>query len=342
MSMQNAKFKHKEHLYITIKLFSFKRLLLEVTCSKDESLKFMKQQHILLSSVKCPGPCINGQWTGSCGKDMELKKTNDNRDQYMWRCRRVHKVQTQKKQYVTKDVKLTIRHNSWLVDAKLPLETVLEMAYLWAQAFSLNEIIHKLKITNKTAIDWCTFFRECCISCIIDNSTPIGGNGIEVEIDESKFGKRKYYRGHQVEGQWVFGGREKYDKTKIFMIPMHNRKQKTLLPLIQKWIKPGSIIHSDCWKAYCNLNKMGYTHVTVNHSKEFKNQSNAACTNCIESEWWHTKVYMPKYGVHKGLHTGYLAEFMWRCMNSDRDKFICLLSNINETFEQKYLTKCPK
>ena len=119
------------------------------------------------------------------------------------------------------------------------------------------------------------------------------------------------------------------------MIPVHNRKQKTLLPLIQKWIKPGSIIHSDCWKAYCNLNKMGYTHVTVNHSKEFKNQSNAACTNCIESEWHHAKVYMPKYGVHKGLHAGYLAEFLWRHMNSDRDKFLCLLSDINETFQQK-------
>ena len=61
--------------------------------------------------------------------------------------------------YVTKDVKLTIRHNSWLVDAKLSLETILEMAYLWSQAFSLNEIIHEMKISNKTAIEWCTFFR---------------------------------------------------------------------------------------------------------------------------------------------------------------------------------------
>ena len=42
---------------------------------------------------------------------------------------------------------------------------------------------------------------------------PIGGNGIEVEKDESKFRKRKYHKGHTVEGQWVFGGREKYDKT---------------------------------------------------------------------------------------------------------------------------------
>ena len=79
------------------------------------------------------------------------------------------------------------------MNAKLPLETVLEMAYLWSQAFSLNEIIHELSLSNKTAIEWCTFFRECCISRIIDNSQQIGGNGVEVKIDESKFGKRKYY-----------------------------------------------------------------------------------------------------------------------------------------------------
>ena len=71
------------------------------------------------------------------------------------------------------------------------------------------------------------------------------------------------------------------------MIPVNNRKQQTLIPIIKKWIKPRSIIHSNCWKAYSNLSKMGYTHVTVNHSKQLKNHSNLACTNCIESEWRH-------------------------------------------------------
>ena len=75
-----------------------------------------------------------------------------------------------------------------------------------------------------------------------------------------------------MEGQWVFGGCKKYNKLRIFMIPVHNRKAKTLIPIIKCWIKPGSIIHSNCWKAYDQLEKIGYTHVKINHSKEFENR----------------------------------------------------------------------
>ena len=65
------------------------------------------------------------------------------------------------------------------------------------------------------------FFQESCFIMMIKQSQAIGGNGIKVEIEESKFNKRKYYRGHRVEGQWIFGGREYYPKKIIFMIPVH-------------------------------------------------------------------------------------------------------------------------
>ena len=70
----------------------------------------------------------------------------------------------------------------------------------------MDEIIHELKLSKKTVVEWTYFFRECCLTIMLENSEKIGGNGVEVEIDESKFGKHKYYRGHRVEGQWVFGG----------------------------------------------------------------------------------------------------------------------------------------
>ena len=33
----------------------------------------------------------------------------------------------------------------------------------------------------------------------------IGGEGIIVVIDENKFGKNKYHRGHSVKGAWILG-----------------------------------------------------------------------------------------------------------------------------------------
>ena len=74
-----------------------------------------------------------------------------------------------------------------------------------------------------------------------------------------------------VEGQWVFGGIEE-DSRKCFIVPVDNRTEETLLNLIKKWIKPGTLIVSDCWKGYINLQKHGYEHRTVNHSKEFVNE----------------------------------------------------------------------
>jgi len=81
------------------------------------------------------------------------------------------------------------------------------------------------------------------------NKPQIGGNGLIVEIDEAKFGRQKYNRGRLITGQWLFGGIERTIK-KIFVLPVPCRKTEVLLPLIQKYIVPGSIIYSDCWKAY--------------------------------------------------------------------------------------------
>ena len=135
---------------------------------------------------------------------MLLKVTNDSKDKFQWHCRKAHTVCKGNSTFKVKDVKLSIQHDSWFVDSKLPLETILKFVYLWSQGFTHSEVMHELKLCKKTVTEWFMFFHESCIFLVMEQSEQIGGNGVEVEIDESKFGKRKYHCGHKVEsmGFW--------------------------------------------------------------------------------------------------------------------------------------------
>ena len=56
----------------------------------------------------------------------------------------------------------------------------------------------------------------------MEESCKLGGPGKTVQIDKSKIEKRKYHRGHHVEGQWVFGGIEEGSR-KCFIVPVETR-----------------------------------------------------------------------------------------------------------------------
>ena len=64
----------------------------------------------------------------------------------------------------------------------------------------------------------------------------IGGPGIEVEIDESKFGCRKYNQGRWQEGHWGLGGIER-GSGRSFMVEVPQCNAATLLPIIQRYIR---------------------------------------------------------------------------------------------------------
>jgi len=163
----------------------------------------------------------------------------------------------------------------------------------------------------------------------MNSAECIGGPGTVVEIDESKFGKRKYNKGHHVEGQWIFGGSER-GSGKMFLVPVEKRDSATLVGIIKQWIKPGTLIMSDCWKAYDKLDKEGYEHLTVNHSVEFVDSTTGAHTNTIESTWRHAKRFMPHYNRRKTNYPGYLAHYMFLkwCKSNDVDPFEKFLEEV--------------
>ena len=137
-----------------------------------------------------------------------------------------------------------------------------------------------------------------------------------VEIDESKFGKRKYNRGRMVEGTWVVLGGIERETNHCFLTPCpaNRRNEATLLPIIQQFVLPGSTIITDGWKAYINLGQHGYVHMDVNHSEDFVNPATGAHTNRIEGTWTDAKYKAFRRGGRKTEESlkNDLSEFMWR------------------------------
>lgn len=66
------------------------------------------------------------------------------------------------------------------------------------------------------------------------------------------------------------------------MTTVKRRSAPVLERVIRRFVKPGTIIHTDCWRGYSGLENFGenYTHKTVNHSEGFN--IDGIHTNTIE------------------------------------------------------------
>ena len=82
----------------------------------------------------------------------------------------------------------------------MTLQEILKFTYWWTIGLTQQQIMLQLQISSSTVVDWSMFCREVCEVTIEKESQQIGGKGKRVQV-----GKRKYHKGHYVEGQWIFG-----------------------------------------------------------------------------------------------------------------------------------------
>ena len=66
------------------------------------------------------------------------------------------------------------------------------LTYLWWYDLTNPIATSEYGFASHTVCDWASFCREVAIDAMIVNSKKIGGPGIIVEIDESKFGKSMF------------------------------------------------------------------------------------------------------------------------------------------------------
>jgi len=92
-------------------------------------------------------------------------------------------------------------------------------------------IMREVGVSTQTVVDWSSFCREVCVYWLERQSPVLGGQGVVVEIDEAKIGRRK--RGRWVNGNWIFGGIER-GTDRCFIVPVQNCVSDTFVRCYSK------------------------------------------------------------------------------------------------------------
>lgn len=276
--------------------------LYDCTSSELKTVEYLMQNNVIEDTRRC---------------DHCQGLAHINLDRMTYRCVRCKKEKS-------------VRTNTFFAGSKLSIQKILRFGTLWLYGDSSTQIRAKTHHSWKVVSDFSSHYRQLVCGMIEEEDTKIGGPGVVVEIDETKMGKRKYNRGHRVEGVWVMGGVERTELRKFFAVSVPDRSAATLIPIIQRHILPGSVIMSDLWKAYSGLEQLGYTHQTVNHSINYVDPETGACTNKIEGTWNGLKQKIPaRNRVEEGMD-GHLLEFIWRRKHVTR-LWDALLEALRET-----------
>ena len=316
--------------------------LSKITDNDSDLLRFCREMQLIPRGVKCP----------TCSQIMRepymLRRKDSDYEEIRFVCGEKRCKEPYRKNSVS------IKQYTWFYRSKMTIKKSLFLTYCFVHKMNQRDTIretslHFLESDNiESPVDdnrqmihtlTCTlgFYnklcREICLAIVSDESSEcIGGPGKTVEIDESKFGKRKNNKGCIVDGQWIFGGICRETK-EMFLVSVEKRDKATLLPIIKEKIKEGTTIISDGWAAYKTLKNEGYDHYVVNHSQNFVDPTTGAHTQTIESLWWQIKRQLPDtYSRHNQMHL-HLAEYMWRQLRRDsNDLFVSFLQDVSKYY----------
>ena len=241
----------------------------------SNGIAFLKETGLIRSEILC--------W--KCGENMNFSVRERDTDGYAWRC-------CKRRNSVRCGGSRSVRYGSWFTRSKLTMVEVLLLTYDIIRNVPSSMIETEYSVQSEARRNWYKLCREVIVWHVEMTSEKIGGEG--KVVDESKFGRRKYHRGHHVRGQWVFGEVER-GSGKTFLVPVADRTADSLVTIIKNRIEPGTRIISDCWAAYWTLSDEGYEHQTVNHSISFVDEETGAHTNTIEFTWRQVEATLPPY-----------------------------------------------
>ena len=292
------------------------KLFYHILSSERRIIEFLRKSGVVATHANCD----------LCGKPM---KTDWTRGEF--RCRQTRYVENRNRKRVRKqcDTTVSVYNGSWFSGKKVKIQKLFELIFLYCQNQNCTQeyLGYQTGMSDNTISYWCRRIRETISMEYGSNSPMLGGEFLHVEVDEAKLGGRKLPGGREVKGQWVAACIER-DSGRFFIIPVPNRSADTLIPFIKKYVKPDTVIVSDCWTGYKGLLREGYPHLRVNHKFCHVNPKNGAHTQKVERLWRSLRDYLPDNGVKKTTLEGELSRFKFLKLNSRQHRFETFLKII--------------
>ncbi|KAG0418046.1 hypothetical protein EQH57_0821 [Dictyocoela roeselum] len=282
--------------YYELIIYNFKKI---------RRIQFLQRFGIIPIQMKC----------NKCRYSMKVEKRPSCSSGYMWRCIKCRN-------------RRSVLDGTILDDCKIDILKFIRLTYLYFyKDIGPKEAIYELKISRTTYYYFKKIFDTACIKDFLINDKKIGGEGKEVQIDETLFNRRKYNKGRKKKPLWIFGGIE-VGSGKCFFHEVPDRTAQTLQPLIKLNIEKKTDIVSDMWKSYIGIEDKGYKHWTVNHSKNFVNPKTGKHTQLIENLWMLLKRKLhDDFGINRINVQKYLHLFAWRRnLKRSYSEFLSLIS----------------
>ncbi len=194
----------------------------------------------------------------------------------------------------------SVRPGSFFRSSRVPLKKAIHLIYLWAQDSSVKAVADTLDVSRQCVQQHFQFLREVCSTHLLETRCLLA--------DETSSCRSMSHSSAKNPSTTVV---ELLHLTSVCLGCATSKTPdpcaQTLIPIIERVVRHGAIIHSDKWAAYRQLNA-NYTYATVNHSGNLVDPVTVIRSQAIESYWATAK---HKFKAMKGVSTD-LDERMWR------------------------------
>lgn len=278
-------------------------------------LRLFHEPELFFEFLKETGLIKRNMICSKCNGEMKIKGRKNSSEGWIWYCRKSNS------EGANCDTLKSPRYGSWFMSSRLNIPEIMMLTYEIVSGAETCHIIREYGFATSTLADWRLLVHETILDYVVLSSEKIGGVGKKVEIDVSKFGKRKFKRGRHVEGQWFIGGIER-GSGKFFLVGLEDGSQETFVGAVKEWIEPGTDVCSNDGVAYSSLGEEGIQYLTVNHNINFMDSSSSFRINETETE-----ESFPEYN-HRADYLFHLATFLFK--KSCKEKNVDLLNQFLE------------